>query len=267
MAATNPSRREGQYCSHPCSLRTTPSDTRLSGKRPSMITVRRSERRRRIRSGSQDSLLAFDPGDPADPFRRGFRTLEAFNEETPVREMSLHSHTEEDIDIVTYVREGALIIQDHSGELGRIKAGEFQRTSASRDRRQRVINGSVLNPTQVFQSCITPDGNGFEPGTEQKRFPVADRKGVLRLVASPDGRNGSLRIHQDVQMYSSILPVGHHQVHELSQGRAAWLHVVKGRVALGDHFLGTGDAAGLEDERAVSFTAVVPCEILLFSLE
>jgi redox-sensitive bicupin YhaK (pirin superfamily) len=231
-----------------------------------MITVRRSERRRRIRTGSQDSLLTFDPEDQADPLRGGFRTLEALNEETPIREMRLHPHTEEDVDIITYVREGALINQDHSGELGRVKAGEFQRTSARRDRCQRVINGSVLNPTHVFQSCITPDGNGFEPGTEQKRFPVADRKGVLRLVASQDGRSGSLRIHQDVQMYSSIMPVGYHQIHELSRGRAAWLHVIKGRVALWDHFLGTGDAAGLEDERAVSFTAQVPSEILLFNL-
>jgi redox-sensitive bicupin YhaK (pirin superfamily) len=231
-----------------------------------MITVRRSEARRHITNGSQDSWLTFNPENEADPLRWGFRTLEALNEEAPTSEMSLNPHAEEDLEIVTYVREGALVHQESGGTLSSLKAGEFQRTSACRKVRHRVINGSLLNPAHVFQSCITPDGNEFEPGAEQMRFPVADRKGVLRLVASPDGRSGSLRIHQDVEMYSSILLVGHHLIHELSQGRAAWLHVVKGRVALQDHFLGTGDAAGLEGERAVSFTAQVPSEILLFDL-
>jgi redox-sensitive bicupin YhaK (pirin superfamily) len=250
----------------PCSLEKTTYGDRESRKHGSMISVRRAEKRRHVRNGTQDTWLTFDPDNAADPFRHGFRTLEALNEEIPISEMSLHPHTGEDIEIVTYVREGALVHQDGARRLGRLRAGEFQRTSACRTIRHRVINGSLLNPAHVFQSCITPDGNEFEPGTEQKRFPVADRKGVLRLVASPDGRSGSLRIHQDVEMYSSILLVGHHLIHELSPGRAAWLHVVKGRVALQDHFLGTGDAAAVEDETAVSFTAQVPSEILLFNL-
>jgi hypothetical protein len=167
---------------------------------------------------------------------------------------------------VTYVREGILINQDWSGGLGRIGAGEFQRTSTTQKYRHRVINGSFLNPAHVFQSCITPDGTEFEPGTEQKRFPVADRQGFLRIVASPDGRSGSLRIHQDVQMYSSVLLVGCHLIHDLAPGRGAWLHIVKGRVALQEHFLGTGDAVGMENEEAVSFMAQIPSEILLFNL-
>lgn len=231
-----------------------------------MITVRRSQARRHVRSDSQDTWLTFDPENEADPFRSGYRALEALNEESPVSEMNLHPHSEADLEIVTYVREGNLVHQDEAGKLGRMGPGEFQQTSARRKIRHRVINGSLLNPAHVFQSCITPDGTEFEPGTEQKRFPVADRKGVLRLVASSDGRSGSLRIHQDVQMYSSILLVGHHLIHELGKGRGAWLHVVKGRVLLQDHFLGTGDAAALSDERAVSFTAQVPSEILLFNL-
>ena len=216
--------------------------------------------------------MTFDPDNESDPFRAGFRTLEALNEETPIPQMSLHPHSSEDIEIVTYVREGTLINQDWSGGLGRIESGEFQRTSAACKLRHRVINGSLLNPAHVFQSCITPDGNEFEPGTEQRRFPVADRQGVLRLVASSDGRDGSLRIQQDLRMYSSVLLSGHHLVHELTKGRAAWLHVVKGRVllkgrvVLQDQCLGTGDAAALEMEEAVSFTAEIPSEILLFDL-
>ena len=219
-----------------------------------------------MRSETQDTLLSFDPDNQADPFRHGFRTLEALNEETPISEMTLHPHSSEDLEIVTYVREGALINQDQAGALSRLDAGEFRRTGANQNFRHRVINGSLLNPAHVFQSCITPDGSEFVPGTEQKRFPVADRKGVLRLVASSDGRKGSLRIHQDVEMYSSILLEGHHLIHELAHGRAAWLHIVKGRVAFQEHFLGTGDAVGMDDERAVSFTAQVPSEVLLFNL-
>jgi redox-sensitive bicupin YhaK (pirin superfamily) len=210
--------------------------------------------------------MAFDPENAADPFRRGFRTLESFNEETPLSAMSLHPHTQDDIEIVTYVREGALVDQDRSGKLGLLDAGEFQRTSACQEIRHRVINGSFMNPAKVFQSCITPDGGGLKPGVEQKRFPVADREGVLLLIASPDGRNGSLRIQQDVQIYSSVLLVGQHPIHALGEGRAAWLHVIKGRVLLREHCLGTGDAAGLEDEAAVSFTAQIPSEVLLFDL-
>jgi len=210
--------------------------------------------------------LTFDPQNVADPFRNGFRTLEALNEETPNPEMNLHPHSSDDSEIVTYVREGTLINQGRSGSLSRIESGEFQRTSTGPKFRHRVVNASLLNPAHVFQSFITHDGTEFEPGSEQRRFPVADREGVLRIVASPDWRNGSLRIHQDVQMYSSVLLVGNHLIHDLAPGRAAWLHVVKGRVALQDHFLGTGDAVGVENENVVSFTANTPSEILLFNL-
>ena len=238
----------------------------------SMITVRRAETRRHVRSGTQDTWLTFDSENKDDPFRRGFHTLEALNEETPIAEMTLHPHTTQDIEIVTYVREGNLIHQDEAGKFGRLYSGEFQHTSATRRIRHRVINASLLDPAHVFQSCITPDTSGGAPGTEQKRFSVVDREGILRLVASPDGRNDSLRIQQDLRMYSSILLLGHHMVHELTMGRAAWLHVVKGRVLLKgmvmneDHLLGTGDAAAVEDENVVAFTAQIPSEILLFDL-
>jgi len=230
------------------------------------MTVRRSEDRRHIRSATQDTWLTFDPMNAADPFRRGFRTLEALNEESPLPGMGLHPDQPEDLEIITYVREGALMNLDGSDGVGRIGPTEFRRANVSAKFRFRVINGSLLNPAHVFQSCITSDGADVQPGTEQKRFPVADRKGVLRLVASLDGKDGSLQIHQDVQMYSSVLLVGHHLVHELTLGRAAWLHVIKGRVALREHFLGTGDAVGVEDEGALAFSAQVPSEVLLFNL-
>lgn len=231
-----------------------------------MITVRRSEARRHIRNETQNSWLSFDPENEADVFRGGFHALEALNEESPVPEMSLHPNPARDTEIVTYVREGTLISQDEAGTLGRLEAGEFRRSSLLPRMRHRVINGSLLNPARVFQSCIAPDDHELEAGFEQKRFPHADRSGVLRLVASHDGRLGSLRVHQDLSMYSSVLLPGHHLVHELAKGRAAWLHLIKGRLMFRDHFLGSGDAAGLENEWAVSFTAQIPSEILMFDL-
>lgn len=231
-----------------------------------MITVRRSEARRRIGNGTQDTLLTFDPENEADPFRLGFRTLESLNEESPRLEMGLHPQGERELEVVTYVRKGALAWKDRAGTSSRLEAGEFLRMSASGGIGPKVIHGSLLNPTHVFQSGFTPNGIECEPGIEQKRFPVADREGVLRLVASSDGRNGSLCVQQDVRMYSSVLLIGHHLVHELSQGRAAWLHVIKGRISLQEHFLATGDATALENERAVSFMAQLPTEILLFDL-
>ncbi len=234
--------------------------------RRSVITLRRAEHRRHVRNGVQDTWMAFDPENAADPLGRGFRSLESFNEETPLPAMTLLPHTKRDIEIVTYVREGALVDHVRERKLGLLNAGEFQRTSACREIHQRIINESLLNPAKVFQGCIASNGEGFKPGVEHKRFPVADREGVLLVIASPDGRNGSPRIQQDVQIYSSVLLAGHHPIHALGMGRGAWLHVIQGRVLLRDHHLGTGDAAGLEGERAVSFTAQRPSEIILFDL-
>jgi redox-sensitive bicupin YhaK (pirin superfamily) len=118
----------------------------------------------------------------------------------------------------------------------------------------------------VFRICLRAAQVEREPGHELKRFPAAERRGVLRLVASPDGANGSLRVRQDSRIYSSMLDPGQHLVHELSAEHSAWLHVVRGAAALGDLVLATGDGAGVIAERAVSITALRDCELLLLDL-
>lgn len=210
--------------------------------------------------------MTFDPENPTDPLRRGFHALESLNEENLAPEMGLYPHTREDTEIITYVQVGTLIHRDRSGRLGHLGTGEFQHTSACRGIRHRALNGSLSDTAHVFQSCITPESVDLRPIQEQRRFPVADREGILRLVASPDGGGTSLRIHQDVRLYSSVLLLGHHLIHELGSGRGAWLHVVKGGISLRDHYLRAGDGAALDDEAAVSFTAQEPAEILLFDL-
>jgi redox-sensitive bicupin YhaK (pirin superfamily) len=231
-----------------------------------MITLRRSEDRRHITRGAHDTWMSFDPENHIDPLRSGFHTLESLNEEILGPEMSLYPHAEGETEILTYVREGTLILQEESGRMGQLGTGEFQHLSARRDLRHRAINGSLNLLAHVFQSCITPESEAPRPLQQQKRFPVAAREGILRLVASPDGREESLRIHQNVRVYSSCLLLGHHLIHELGLGRGAWLHVVKGRILLREHHLRSGDGAALDDEAVVSFTAEEPAEILLFDL-
>ena len=231
-----------------------------------MITLRKAEERRRFRRGLQDTWMTFDPENRVDPLRDGFHALESLNEETLGPGMGLHPHVRKDVEIITYVREGILTLPREAGRAGHLGSGEFQHMSASRGVRHRARNGSSTATAHVYQSCITPGPADAGPVREQMRFPTADREGILRLVVSPDGGGRSLRSRRDVRMYSSVLLLGHHLVHEISRGRGAWLHVVNGRVVLRDLELGVGDAVALDGEVAVSFTAQEPAEILLFDL-
>lgn len=231
-----------------------------------MITLRKSEARRHIKSAHQDTWLTFDPESQVDPMRHGFHGLESLNEEHPGPEMGLLRHRPGDLEVITYVHEGTLIHQARMGELDRIQAGEFQHTRAGRGVVHRSINASLTGVANIFQSCLTLDRPDLDPRQQRKSFTPAEREGVLRIVASPDGSEDSLRIHPDIRMYSSLLQLGHHLIHKLGQGRGAWLQVVKGRIQLGDHSLVAGDGAALDHEAAVSIKAQLKSEILLFDL-
>lgn len=231
-----------------------------------MIVLRRSEERRHVRTRGQDTWRTFDADSPTDPLRKGFRALESFNEEGLAPGVGSLLHLRRDIEILTYVREGTLIHEDTSGRRNVINIGECRRCSAASGTTHRAFNRSLRGKTQAFQCCIIPDREHIQFRPEQKRFPLAERRGMLRLVASPDGEAGSLRIHQDIRVYSSILDPGHHLVHEIAPSRGAWLHVVQGRIRLVDQELRAGDGASLVEEAAVSLTAGEPSEILLFDL-
>jgi len=231
-----------------------------------MIAVRRSEERRHLRRGVHDAWRTFDRDNRLDPLCRGFRALESLNEEHIGPDMGLCPPPQEVIEMITYVREGTLVRQDRAGKRSRLGPGEFERASAGSGVAYRALNGSLNDRAQVFQSCITTGAAGPVLEREQKRFPTADREGVLGLILSPDGRGKSLRICQDVRLYSSILLLGHHLLHELGKGRGAWLHVVKGRILLREFELCAGDGAALENEAVISFTAKEPAEVLLFDL-
>lgn len=210
--------------------------------------------------------MTFDSESPSDPLRKGFRTLESFNEKGLAPGGGYLLIPPHDVEVLTYVREGSLIHQEPSRGSGALEVGEWRCFAARAGSRHRTVNGSLTEDAHAFQCCITPDRGELKLHAEQKRFPVAERKGMLRLTASPDGKKASLRVRQDIGVYSSFLNRGHHLIHELSPGRGAWLHVVQGRIQLIDHCLRQGDGASLVDEAAVSMTAQEPSEILLFDL-
>jgi redox-sensitive bicupin YhaK (pirin superfamily) len=231
-----------------------------------MITLRRADERHRDRRGKREVWHTFHPEDRADALAEGFGTLELLDEERLPPGAGIPRHAHRDAEIVTYVREGALAHEDSKGRSGIVHAGEFQRMTAGRGVRHSETNASRTDWAHVFQMWVRPAQAGLEPGHEQRRFSAAQRRGGLCVVASPDARRASLRIHQDALVYSALLDPGQHVVHELSHGRSAWLHLVQGEVTLGDVVLTTGDGAGVTAERAVSLTAREETEVLLLDV-
>jgi quercetin 2,3-dioxygenase len=152
------------------------------------------------------------------------------------------------------------------GRLGIIHAGEFQRRTVGLGVRHSETNASQTEWAHVFQIWLRPTEPAREPSHEQKRFSAADRRGMLCVVASPDGQRGSLRVQHDVLIYSALLDRGRHVIHELPPGRSAWLHLVQGEATLGNVVLTTGDGAGITTDPAVSLTARAESELLFLDL-
>jgi redox-sensitive bicupin YhaK (pirin superfamily) len=231
-----------------------------------MITLRRAGQRHHHRRRRHEVWLTFDPQDRTDPLADGFGALESLDEDRLSPGADLQRRPHRDAEIVTYVRDGALAYDDSNGRSGVIQAGEFQRATVGRGGHHSETNASRTDGAHVFQIWLRPAQAELEAGLEQKRFSAAERRGGLCVVASPDARRGSLRIHQDALLYSAMLGPGKHVVHELQLGRSAWLHLVEGEATLGDVVLSGGDGAGLTAERAVSLTAREETEILLVDL-
>lgn len=231
-----------------------------------MISLRQAQARRHDRRHQRDVWRTFDPHDRTDPVTGGFGALELLDEDRLPPSSPIPQQPRDDAEIVTYVREGAVAYEDSMGRSGIIQAGEFQRMTAGHGLRHSEANASRADWAHVFQVRLRPAERGLEFSREQKRFCAAERRGGLRVIASPDAQSASLRLHQDARMYSALLERGQHVVHELLPGRGAWLHLVHGQVTLGDLVLNTGDGVAVTAERAVSLTAREATEILLFDL-
>jgi quercetin 2,3-dioxygenase len=227
-----------------------------------MITLRRSTERQHDRRRKREVWRTFDPRDRSD--RLG--ALEAVDESRLPPRADVPRRAGDDGEIVTYVREGAIAFDDSMGHTGVIHAGEFQRMIATPAARHSEANASRIDWAHVFQIRMRRSTPELAPGREQKRFSAAERRGKLCIIASPDARAGSLRLGQDIRIYSALLDPGQHVCHELSPERAAWLHVVQGEVTLDDLALITGDGASVTIAGAVSLIARTSAEILLFDL-
>ncbi len=232
-----------------------------------MVTVRRSEERGHAQRGWLESYHTFSFADYYDPRHMSFRSLRVINEDWVRGGAGFPTHPHRDMEIVTIVLEGALEHRDSMGTSSVIRPGELQRMTAGRGVTHSEFNHSETEPVHLLQIWIEPERRGLEPGYEQREFPTEERKGRFRLVASRDGREDSLTIHQDAEMWLASVEAGQTVEHALAAGRGAWLHVVRGSVELeGDHVLKTGDAAAVTDTSSLRVTAREPSELLLFDL-
>jgi quercetin 2,3-dioxygenase len=231
-----------------------------------MITLRRAGERGGGDHGWLNTRHTFSFADYYDPSWMGFRKLRVLNEDIVQPGHGFPRHSHRDAEIVSYVLEGALEHRDSMGNGSVVRPGEVQRMSAGTGVSHSEKNPSSTEPLHFLQIWFLPDRAGHEPGYEQKTFTDEERTDRLRLVASRDGRDGSVTVHQDVDMYSGLLGAGKSVLHALAPQRHAWLHVAKGRVKLGSHSLAAGDGARISDEQQLNLEALEPSEIVLFDL-
>lgn len=231
-----------------------------------MIRVRPADERGRSEHGWLDSRHTFSFADYHDPAHMGFGVLRVINDDRvePARGFGTHPHR--DMEIISYVVDGALEHGDSMGNGSVIRPGDVQRMSAGTGVLHRELNPSKTERVRFLQVWIVPERRGLEPGYEQRAFAASERRGKWRLVASRDARDGSLTVHQDASLYSTLLEPGERVSFPLREGRAAWLQVVRGRVTAGDHALAEGDGAAVTSEPEVVIEATDASELLLFEL-
>jgi len=232
-----------------------------------MITLRPAEERGQADFGWLHTRYTFSFADYYDPEHVQFRSLRVINEDHVDPGHGFGTHPHRDMEIITYVLEGALAHKDSMGTGSTIRPGEVQRMSAGTGVMHSEFNHSPSEEVHLLQIWLLPERKGIKPSYEQKEFPRESKLNRLRLVASPAGDDGSVTIHQDARLYASVLEEGKRVLHELGKGRSAWLQVARGEVSLNGTTLKAGDGAAVEHEAALEITGRVPSsEFLLFDL-
>ena len=231
-----------------------------------MIHHRRAAERGHAEHGWLDSWHSFSFADYYDPAHMGFGPLRVINEDRVQPGMGFGTHGHRDMEIVSYVLEGELSHRDNIGNGSIIAPGDVQRMTAGRGVMHSEFNPSDKNPVHFLQIWIEPDARGLAPSYEQKRIDLAQRRGRLALIASPDGRDGSVTVHQDVQVYAAELNGDERVEQEIAAGRRGYVHVARGSVALDAERLGAGDAAKIEGPARIVLAHGEAAEILLFDL-
>ena len=231
-----------------------------------MIKIRPAEKRGHFDFGWLNTYHTFSFGDYYDPSHMGFRSLRVINEDVVQRGRGFPRHGHRDMEIFTYILQGALQHRDSMGNGSIIRPGDVQRMSAGTGVTHSESNASSDEPVHLLQIWIVPAEEGIAPDYEEKRFPVEEKINKLRLIISPDAAEGSVKIHQDARVYASLIEPNQQVTHSLESGRHAWLQIAAGSVKLNDLDLKQGDGAAVSQETSVAIAAPEPAEVLLFDL-
>jgi redox-sensitive bicupin YhaK (pirin superfamily) len=233
---------------------------------PDMITVRPARERGHADHGWLDSHHTFSFADYHDPRHMGFRALRVINEDRVEAGRGFGTHAHRDMEIVSYVLDGALEHKDSMGTGSIIRPGDVQRMTAGTGVQHSEFNPSKTEAAHFLQIWIMPEKARLQPSYEQKSFPVEARRNQLRLVASRDGRDGAVTVHQDAEIYAGLLDEGAAVTHAIGKGRHAWVQVARGAVTLNGKALAEGDGASVSDEAQLDLKAGAPAEVLVFDL-
>ena len=231
-----------------------------------MIQVRKANDRGKVNMGWLDSHHTFSFGHYYDPAHMGFGNLRVINEDRVQPGKGFGTHGHDNMEIISYVIEGALEHRDSMDNGSVIRPGDVQRMTAGTGVTHSEFNHSGDDQVHFLQIWILPDTANLEPGYEEKRFDRADKQNQLRLVGSRDARDGSVRIHQDVDLYASVLLEGTALTHNFRDGRKGWLQVVSGSVRANGETLDAGDGAAITELNELTLDAVSDAEVLLFDM-
>jgi quercetin 2,3-dioxygenase len=232
-----------------------------------MMEIRKSADRGYADHGWLRSFHTFSFADYQDPAHMGFSALRVINEDRVQPGMGFGTHGHRDMEIISYVLDGALEHKDSMGNGSVIRPGDVQRMSAGTGVQHSEFNASKSAVVHFLQVWIQPNVTGIAPGYEEKHFDAASKRGKLKLVASPDGRDGSVKIHQDAALYAALVDGAEKITHTLPAGRRAYVHVARGGISVNGQALAAGDAVKLSGEPVITLDKGQEAEVLLFELE
>jgi redox-sensitive bicupin YhaK (pirin superfamily) len=231
-----------------------------------MLTLRPSQERGHADHGWLNTYHTFSFANYYDPRHMGFSLLRVINEDFVAPGQGFGTHPHRDMEIITVILEGTLEHKDSMGNQAQIKPGEVQRMSAGTGVTHSEYNPNPMQPVHLMQIWIETGKKGIAPSYEQKAFPDAEKLNQLRVVASPDGRDGSVTIHTDASLYQTLLRDGGSVTQAIAPGRRAYVHVARGEATLNGKALKAGDGARVEDESELTLAAAKSAEVLVFDL-
>jgi hypothetical protein len=231
-----------------------------------MLTTRRAEDRGHANHGWLDSYHTFSFGSYYDPHHLGFSNLRVINDDTVAPGGGFATHGHNDMEIISYVLDGALEHKDSMGNGSVIRPGDVQRMSAGSGVTHSEYNHSSSDPVHFLQIWLEPNALGVEPGYDQTHFALEDRRGRFVLFVSPDGRDGSIATHQEALLYGTLLEAGDELGYPLDAGRRAYVHVARGSVSVNGEVLNTGDGLAIAEHEELRFAGIEAAEVLLFDL-